>query len=156
MPVNYKNPSNISIGYKNPSNISLGSAGSTGVTLPSGGIISACGGGGGVGSGGSGFSTNISSYTFSHADTDLTIGDNNTNKQKLYIVEPWQSRNPIEVKDGLWISLPSDMISNDEIKTYILDKLIETNPEILIKIGLNVDNIKLVKSEVTLEINRST
>ena len=81
-----------------------------------------------------------------------TFGDQDTTKNKIYVVEPWQSKNPIQVEEGLWVSLEKDLISNDELKQKIIDKLEETNPEILIKMGLNSDNMKLVKREVNLEI----
>lgn len=92
---------------------------------------------------------NGSSYTNQNT---WTIGDQDTTKNKIYVVEPWQSKNPIQVEEGLWVSLEKDLISTDELKQKIMDKLEETNPEILIKMGLNSDNMKLVKREVNLEI----
>ena len=91
-----------------------------------------------------------SSYNYPNS---WTIGDQDTTKNKIYIVEPWQSKNPIQVEDGLWISLEKDLISNEKLKQKIMEKLEETNPEIVIKMGINPDNMKLVKREVNLEIH---
>ena len=90
----------------------------------------------------------------SSINENLMFGDIDDNKSKVFIVKPWQSKKPIEIEDGLWISLEEDLISNDDLKKKILDKLSETDPDILIRIGVNPDNIKLVKSEVNLEINK--
>lgn len=90
------------------------------------------------------------------ATGSLTLGDQDTTKNKIYIVEPWQSKNPIKVEDGLWVSLEKDLVSNDALKQKIMDRLEETNPEILIKMGINVDNMKLVKREVNIEINQDS
>lgn len=87
-------------------------------------------------------------------NVSVNIGDVDDNKHKIYIVEPWQSRNPVKVQNGLWVSLENDLISNDELKQRILDKLDEVRPDVIVKLGINPDNIKLVKSEVNLEINK--
>lgn len=92
-------------------------------------------------------------WQWTEPSNEIVIG-NNEDKQKIYIVEPWQSRKPIKVKDGLWVSLEQDLISNDEIKKQILEKIEDEHPDLAIKMGLNPDNIKLVKSEVNLEINK--
>ena len=86
--------------------------------------------------------------------TSVSLGETDNTKQKIYIVEPWQSKKPIQIDDGLWVSLEKDLISTDELKRKIIDKLEETNPDIVVKIGINPDNLKLVKSEVNLEINK--
>lgn len=131
-----------------PSSIWQAGAGSTITTVGGGGA----GGGGYVISNAASYGNitlNGSSYT---GPNTWTIGDQDTTKNKIYVVEPWQSKNPIQVEEGLWVSLEKDLISNDELKQKIMDKLEETNPEILIKMGLNSDNMKLVKREVNLEI----
>lgn len=89
----------------------------------------------------------------SNTVSSVNIGYIDQSKQKIYIVEPWQSNNPINVDGGMWISLEKDLISYDQLKRKIFDKLEETNPDILVKIGLNQNNIQLVKREVNLEIN---
>lgn len=86
-------------------------------------------------------------------DGGVIIGETNTN-YKIYIVEPWQSKNPILIKEGLWISLESDLIPYEEIKTEISKVLDELHPDISIKYGCNSSNITLVKNEVSLEINK--
>ncbi len=92
---------------------------------------------------------------------DIRINDSQTirigeinNKHKIYIVEPWQSKKPIHVKNGLWVSLEKDLISYDEIKIDIIRVLDDIHPDISLKVGMNPDNITLVKNEVTLEINK--
>lgn len=85
----------------------------------------------------------------------VIIGENDKSKLKVYIVEPWQSNNPIKVKDDLWVSLEKDLISFNEIKNEIFDKILDIFPELVIKAGLNPENMSLVKSEVTLEVNKS-
>lgn len=84
-------------------------------------------------------------------DRSIIIGEINQ-KHKIYIVEPWQTSNPIFVKPGLWISLEKDLISYDEIKVDIINVLNEERPDISLKLGLNPNNISLVKHEVSLEI----
>lgn len=84
----------------------------------------------------------------------MTLGEDLSEAQKIYIVEPWQSKNPIKVQEGLWVSLEHDLVSYDEIKRIIIKKLMDDNPDALIKMGINIDNVKLVKNEVNIEINR--
>lgn len=96
----------------------------------------------------------ISDISWKYADSEIKIGMDDESKHKIYIVEPWQSKNPIHVDEGLCVSLESDLIPTDEIKRKILDKLEETNPEIVIKMGMNPDNMTLTKSEVNIEINK--
>jgi hypothetical protein len=84
----------------------------------------------------------------------IQLGDTDANKQKIYIVEPWQSTKPMHIEDNLWVSLEKDLLSTKDLKKKIMDKLEESNPEILIKMGINPDNMKLVRNEVNLEINR--
>lgn len=84
----------------------------------------------------------------------LWIGDSDEKKHKIYIVEPWQSSNPIKIDEGFWISLERDIVSTDDLKRKILKKLEDTHPEVILTTGLNIQNIKLVKSEFNLEINK--
>ena len=84
-------------------------------------------------------------------DRSIIIGEIN-HKHKIYIVEPWQTKNPIFVKSGLCVSLEKDLISYDEIKVDIINVLNEKRPDISLKLGLNPNNISLVKHEVSLEI----
>lgn len=93
------------------------------------------------------------SYSYT-TDTPIYIGEDTEDAQKIYLVKPWQSRNPINITDGLYVSLERDLISNEEIKDLILKKLEDTYPEILLKAGINRDKIKLIKSEVNIEINK--
>lgn len=87
--------------------------------------------------------------------TKHTIGDTVTDdRHKIYIVEPWQSRKPIVIEGGLHISLEEDLISQEELKEKILENLSVTHPETIVKVGLNPDNIKLVRNEVTIEIKQ--
>ena len=88
------------------------------------------------------------------ASNSVSLGDLDATKQKIYIVEPWQSKKPMQIEEGLWVSLEKDLISTDELKKKIMEKLEETNPDVVIKMGINPDNMKLVKSEVNLEINK--
>jgi len=81
------------------------------------------------------------------------VGDSSTDKVKLFIVEPWQSRKPIEIESGLFVSLEADMISDSELKYSIIKKLTEDHPDVLLKIGVDANNVKLVRKDVTLEIN---
>lgn len=87
-------------------------------------------------------------------ENTVVVGDQSNEKHKIYIVEPWQSRHPIKVKDGLWVSLEHDLISNEEIKRQIMERLEEEHPDAVVKMGVNPKNVKIVKSEVTLEINK--
>lgn len=84
----------------------------------------------------------------------LWIGDSDEKKHKIYIVEPWQSSNPIKIDEGFWISMERDIVSTDDLKRKILKKLEDTHPEVILTTGLNIQNIKLVKSEFNLEINK--
>jgi len=86
--------------------------------------------------------------------SSLWIGDSDEKKHKIYIVEPWQSSNPIKIDEGFWISLERDIVSTDDLKRKILKKLEDTHPEVILTTGLNIQNIKLVKSEFNLEINK--
>jgi hypothetical protein len=86
--------------------------------------------------------------------SSLWIGDSDEKKHKIYIVEPWQSSNPIKIDEGFWISLERDIVSTDDLKIKILKKLEDTHPEVILTTGLNIQNIKLVKSEFNLEINK--
>jgi hypothetical protein len=96
-----------------------------------------------------------SSHNFNQSHKEIIIGETVENHhKKIYIVEPWQSKNPIEIESGLWISLEEDLISNEELKQKVFDKLSETNPDFIVKCGMNKDNISLRKSEVSLEINK--
>ncbi len=103
---------------------------------------------------GSGYYGNLTltGSTYVQPNNSWVIGDQDDTKSKVYIVEPWQSKCPIQVEDGLWISLEKDLISTGELKEKIMNKLEETHPEIVIKMGINKDNMKLVKREVNLEI----
>lgn len=98
-------------------------------------------------------SSNIQTWSITPG-SNVILGEDLSEKHKIYIVEPWQSRKPIKVKEGLWISLEHDLIPNDEIKREIINKIEEMHPDIIIRAGINHDNIKLVKSEVNIEINK--
>jgi len=88
-------------------------------------------------------------------NTKHVFGDTfDVGKQKIYIVEPWQSRKPIMIDGGLYVSFEEDLISTKELKEKILNSISETHPEITVKIGLNPNDIKLVKNEVTIEIKK--
>lgn len=81
------------------------------------------------------------------------IGDKSTSKNKLYLVQPWQSKNPMKIDDFLWVSTEEDLISDSEIKSAILNKLSEEFPDVYLKLGTNAEKVKLVRRDVTLEIN---
>jgi hypothetical protein len=84
----------------------------------------------------------------------LIIGvGSNEKKQKIYICEPWQTTNPIDLGDGLIASFPDDMISEEELKKKVYNKLEELHPDKAIKLGLNEENITLRKKSVTIEID---
>lgn len=85
----------------------------------------------------------------------IVIGDTtNDCKVKVYICEAWQTKNPIELDNGLIVSLEEHLYADNEIKTKIYNKIEELYPELAIKIGMNEDNISLRKKSVTLEINK--
>jgi len=88
-------------------------------------------------------------------DSKHIFGDTEEDdRHTVYIVEPWQSRKPIDVGNGMHVSLEDDLIPQQELKEKILEKMSETHPEHIIKVGMNPDNIKLVKNEVTIEIRK--
>lgn len=102
----------------------------------------------------SGSTYGITSSSSSNISYSSTIGDDSNDKKKIFIVQPWQSKNPIEIENGFWISLEEDMLSHDEVKKCIISKLSENHPDIIFKLGTDPDNVKLVRKDVTLEINK--
>ena len=106
-----------------------------------------------------GYANSMNSHGWTLASNGMTyqnsttIGDSDNKKCKIYIVDKWQSKRPIHIKDDLWISFGDDLIPYEELKKDIVEKICETHPELVVKIGFNTDEIKLVKREVTLEIN---
>jgi len=85
--------------------------------------------------------------------TSIILGQSLAGKEKIYIVEPWQSSNPIKVNEHIWISLEKDLISMTTIKKEIYKTIEETFPEIFIKIGFDFSKLAIVKREVTLEVS---
>jgi|SaaInlStandDraft_4_1057021.scaffolds.fasta_scaffold30335_3 hypothetical protein len=107
------------------------------------------------------YADNITS-TVSNIDygssSEMSIGNNNNSASstKIYIVEEWQSKKPIKMDNGLTISLEKDLINYDDIKKKVMNKLSEVHPDLVVRMGINHENIKLMKSEVNLEINKGT
>ena len=79
--------------------------------------------------------------------------DTTDDKTTLYIVDEWESTNPIKIQDGLWVSLEEHMVPVDIIKDTIMTNLEQFHPETIMKLGIDRDNIKVAKRSVTLEIN---
>jgi len=96
--------------------------------------------------------TSTGNWSWSHEDTNITLGNTSHSKLKIYVVEPWQSNNPIEVEPGLWVSLEKDLKTNLEIKEKIVSTIGELHPDLIIKAG-GIENISLVKREVNIEIS---
>ena len=86
-------------------------------------------------------------------DNKLVIGKHEKEKTKIFICEKWQSRNPIDLGDGLFASFPDDMLTDDELRKKVYNKIEELHPDKAIKLGLNEENIALIKKSVTIEID---
>jgi len=97
---------------------------------------------------GYGYDTSIA-----NVDDSIVIGETDNKKMKVYICEKWQSTDPIDLGDGLYASLPEDMLSDSDLKKKVYNKLEELYPEKVIKLGMNEDNLSLRKKSVTIEID---
>lgn len=91
--------------------------------------------------------------TSTNTNSSIVVGEIDNEKMKVYICEKWQSRNPIDMGDGLYISSPEDMLSDSDLKKKVYNKLEDLHPEKTIKLGMNEDNIALRKKSVTIEMD---
>ncbi len=73
----------------------------------------------------------------------LSVGIDKNSKIRLLIVEPWQSNRPIKIKENLWVSLEEHLIDPSEIKRDILDVLSESEPDIYLKVGADVESLSV-------------
>lgn len=103
----------------------------------------------------SGSTYNVTQPIFTeHPDHgSVVIGKSENDKQKVYICEKWQSKNPIDLGDGLYASLPEDMLSDKELRKKVYNKIEDLYPDKAIKLGLNEENITLRRKTVTIEID---
>lgn len=82
-----------------------------------------------------------------HHNNSIIIGEcDEDKKQKIYICELWQTKKPIDLGDGLIASFPEDMLSEEELKKKVYNKIEELHPDKAIKLGLNEENISLRKN----------
>ena len=93
--------------------------------------------------------TNDYSFTTREMENSVVIGGDK--QTELYVIEKWQSKNPIDMGDGLFTSLKEDLLSPEEIQELIYSKLEEQQPDKAIKLGLNND-IVIRKYMIPLEI----
>lgn len=68
----------------------------------------------------------------------------------LYIVQPWQSKRPIKIEEGLYVSLKKDIYTIDEIREKIVKSIVEEYPEI--HVGLLGDEIEVRQYSTNIEI----
>ena len=92
---------------------------------------------------------NYSNPIQQESDGCIIIGSSGTTE--LYVVEKWQSKNPIDMGDGLYTSLKEDLLTQEEIQELIYGKLEEQHPDKAIKLGLNND-IVIRKYMIPVEI----
>lgn len=99
-------------------------------------------------------STAVSSISATNLDWSgrVIVGQSDNNKQIIYIVEEWQSKNPIKFDNGLVISFENDLYTTAELEELVYNKIEEHYPEKAIKLGLNKDNIQIRKLSPTIEI----
>lgn len=84
---------------------------------------------------------------------DLKIGGDTENTIVLYICEEWQTKKPIKLENGLILSEKNDLYSNAELQEMIYDVIQDQYPEKAIKLGLNSNEIAVIKWSPGLEIN---
>jgi len=75
------------------------------------------------------------------------------NKSNIYICEEWESKKPMKIKDGMFVSLKEDLYSVEELEDIVLKKIENEYPEALIKLGTNIDSINIKKHSIPIEIN---
>lgn len=99
-------------------------------------------------------STGMSSISASSLDWTgrVIVGQTDNIKQVIYIIEEWQSKNPIKFDNGLIISFENDLYTNAELEELVYNKIEEHYPEKAIKLGLSKDNIQIRKLSPTIEI----
>mgnify|MGYP005640372225 CR=1 FL=1 len=73
----------------------------------------------------------------------------------VFICEKWESKNPIEIENGLFISLEKDLIDLNSIKKKILSAIMDSHPDLYIKMGSNEDNLVIKKRSFPIEIQLS-
>ena len=75
------------------------------------------------------------------------------NKSNIYICEEWESKKPMKIKDGMFVSLKEDLYSVEELEDIVLKKIENEYPEALIKLSTNTDSINIKKHSIPIEIN---
>ncbi len=90
---------------------------------------------------------------FSNMDENAFVlgAEDDSGSTDLYVIEKWQSHKPIDMGDGLYTSFKEDLLTQDEIKEKIYNKLEEQYPEKAIKVGLNKD-LTIRKYSIPIEI----
>ena len=81
--------------------------------------------------------------------TDLSSDEN---KSDIYVCEEWESKKPIKIKEGMFVSFKDDLYSVNELEDMVLKKIEDEYPEALIKMGLNKDSINIKKHSIPIEI----
>lgn len=92
-------------------------------------------------------------WSFSNTNNNLIIGtENGDGTTEVYVVEKWQSKNPIDVGNGLYVSFEEDLITADEIQELVYSKIEEEYPEKAIKLGMDKNNLTIRKLSLPIEI----
>jgi len=92
-------------------------------------------------------------WSFTNTNNNLVIGtENGSGNTEVYVVEKWQSKKPIEVGNGLYVSFEEDLITADEIQELVYTKIEETHPEKAIKLGMDKNNLTIRKLSLPIEI----
>jgi len=79
-----------------------------------------------------------------------SIGDNQ-GTTNIYICEEWESKKPIKIRDGLYVSLKEDLYSMGELESEIKTLISDNYPETAIKLGIN-ENIVIKKHSYPIDI----
>ena len=93
----------------------------------------------------------LNDYSISTREIDGSVVIGGDKQTELYVIEKWQSKNPIDMGDGLYTSLKEDLLTQEEIQELIYGKLEEQHPDKAIKLGLNND-IVIRKYMIPVEI----
>ena len=93
-------------------------------------------------------------WSFVESNNDLVLGvdDLSSGEVDVYVVEKWQSKKPIEVGNGLYVSFEEDLYTKSEIQEMVYAKIEEEYPEKAIKLDLNKDNLTIRKLSLPIEI----
>jgi hypothetical protein len=92
-------------------------------------------------------------WSVSNRNNNLVIGtETGSGTTEVYVVEEWQSKKPIEVGNGLYVSFEEDLITADEIQELVYAKIEETYPEKAIKLGMDKNNLTIRKLSLPIEI----